>query len=167
MLNVQLEGPPDAVNFAKLTSSVPLTEGSAELKLGTAFTITATANPGFLFNGWTLPAFGDEGLPGWGLTPQALQVQKLTFTPREFLDLTAHFVANPFPTTPGLIGSFNGLVLPASGVASKVDTVGLLTATVTGTGAFSASLKIDGATLALKGGIFDAEGVARFGADRA
>ena len=141
-------------------------------EVGQRITITATPSaappPGNIFTKWTI-ASGE--LPGdLGLLASSLEKPTLSFIFREGLILIANFVPNPF--TP-LAGQYNGLIhastnpslaLP-NGTTPGNSTEGLFTATVTGTGAFSGRLTIDGTVLSMAG-VFDDGGVGRFGSSR-
>ena len=138
-------------------------------EIGKSYTITATptpaAAPGFAFNGWTV-----NNPAGTGITPPKQELPTLTFTFQEGLVLTANFIPNPF--TAALTGAFNGLILPsptlpAPGASVRSnETVGKVTTTVGGTGAFSGTLFIDGLSLGFAG-VFDNTGTGRFGTNRA
>lgn len=134
--------------------------------VGMQLTITATPKTGFVFDGWTV-----NDATGTQITPDSMELPALTFVMQENLALTAHFIANPFAVSAGLIGAFNGPVTPsetepAGGTETDVSTVGHFTATVTSTGSFSGTLKLDGASIPVTTGVFDNDGQARFGKTR-
>ena len=141
-------------------------------EVGKSHTITATptaaAAPGFAFNGWTVS--GGPTLNDIGVTTAALELPTLTFVFREGLVLTANFIPNPFAAA--VTGAFNGLITPSAtlpapgGSVRSNETVGKVTATVGGTGAFSGTLFIDGLSLGFAG-VFDNTGTGRFGTNRA
>ena len=133
-------------------------------QLGKSYTLTAVPGGAAglnIFNGWTGP-----GITG---TPAAAQA-KLTFVYTPALAapgaaLVASFLTNPF--TSSIIGGFNGLVKTdtANHVVPANENTGLVTFTVTNSGSFSGTLKIDGLALPLTGQ-FDNTGHAVFGANR-
>jgi|GEM_PF-6694257 len=127
--------------------------------VGTFTTITATPEKGQLFTGWT--ANGAAAFQT-GLTPAMLLQPKLSFTFREGLVLRANFVPHPF--TPAVTGIYNGGITPNATLPtlSALDTEGYASFTVKSTGAFTGTLKIDGAAVPVSG-LFDGNGVARFG----
>jgi hypothetical protein len=161
-----LVNPPDS-------GTVTLPAESANFKVGFPYSITAKPSTGQVFNGWTV-----NDLMGTGITGTMQELPVLTFNHQDGLVLTANFVPNPF--TAGIVGKFAGLVQPSvqlpdrqpsgagpeDGTVAAHDAVGLLALTVTGSGSFTGSLKIDGVVLPLSG-IFDSTGVARFGKLRA
>lgn len=160
-LTVNLTGPVDS---GTLTAPFPGTVNTK--RVGFSYTLVATPKPGFVFNGWTANDF-----TGTGVTPAMAELPKLTFTHQENLVLTANFITNPF--TAAIVGKFNGLVSSSffdpfpSGTNPTNENNGLLTATVTEkSGGVSGNIKIDGLTLPFVG-VFDNNGVARFGKDRA
>jgi len=134
-------------------------------QVGKSYTLTATPKAGNVFNGWTA-----NSTTGTGITPAKAELPTLTFIHQEGLELTANFVGNPF--VPEVIGTFNGLIMPSSILPSpgvslpSNETVGMVTATVTGTGALTGRLYIDGLSLPFAGD-FNNNGDARFGAKRA
>ncbi len=135
----------------------------------------AAPAPGNIFKCWTIQSGHSTGELGMPLT--ALEKPALNFIHREGLVLRANFVPNPYPllgaNSAGVSGvEYNGLIhanpaLPGpNGSRRDNSTEGLLTATVTSTGAFSGKLTIDGSVLNMAGA-FDQNGVARFGTSRA
>lgn len=151
----------------KVNSTIPLsyptlTAGFApksQRQVGKTYTIKATPILGFVFDGWKV-----NDTTGTGITPAAAEFSALTFTFTEGLELSAHFMPNPF--TASLVGTFNGLVLPDETTTPGVGNVGLLNLVLSTKGSFTSSLKIDGASLNITG-FFDNKGVARFGSRRA
>lgn len=143
-----------------LPAPFPGTDSTKEV--GYAYTLTAKPAGGQVFDGWTINA-----TPGTGITPDSALLPKLTFTHREGLILTAHFISNPF--TPAITGKYDGLVTPSpdlptpGATPTSNETCGFITTAVTGTGAFTGTLKIDGLSLPFKG-VFDNGGAAHFGA---
>ncbi|MES2594001.1 MAG: choice-of-anchor Q domain-containing protein [Verrucomicrobiota bacterium] len=147
------------------------------LYVGMTYKVTATPKPGYLFGGWS-PSFPPPtpGIPRLtladiGITAASLELPALSFIMQPGVTLTANF----YPTVqPDSIGIYTGLILPSStqpapgGTAAKNDTTGLFTATIASTGAFSGTLKIDGASLPFAGTTNTAGGFggARFGTAR-
>ena len=147
---------------------------------GTSFTLSATASatpaPGTLFAGWTVSG---PNLTQMGIVPSALDRPSITFIFREGLQLVANFVPNPFTNT--VTGTYKGLVQasyllpdrppfdndggPEDGTLPDNSTEGLLNVTLQSTGAFSASLTMDGLVLNFAG-LIDQNGNARFGTAR-
>jgi len=128
--------------------------------VGSTYSLTATAKPGFVFNGWTVQ----------GLSGPTTEVPKLMFVFNDALassgpppTITATFIVNPFVGSK--IGAFSGLVKSHAGTTASNSTTGFINLTVTATGAFTGTLKIDGLTLPVSG-LFDNSGVARFGTAR-
>lgn len=130
--------------------------------VGSFATITATPVAGHLFTGWTVSG---ASLNQIGVTDAMLLQPKLSFTFREGLVLRANFVANPF--TPSVAGIYNGGITPNAALPtlSALDTEGYATFSVKSTGTFTGTLKLDGAAVPVSG-IFDGNGVARFGTAR-
>ena len=152
------------IGSGTLTSPFPGTD--ATKKVGFRYTLTAKPTAGYVFNGWTA-----NNLTGTGITPAMQELPTLTFTHQEGLELTAHFIINPF--TAEIIGKFNGLITPhetlpaPGGTVGNNETVGFLSGvTVQANGTFSGKLLQDGLSLPI-GGTFDNTGVARFGPTRA
>lgn len=145
---------------------------------GERLTITAspvmTPAPGSLFVNWTImSAHTPEDM---AVTANDLQKPTLSFIFRAGLTLRANFTPNVLAplgnATKGSKGAeYNGLIraspsLPApGGTAPSNSTEGLFSALVTTSGAFSATLKIDGSELKAAG-VFDESGQARFGRAR-
>ncbi len=123
-----------------VTISPALVAGKAQA--GLAYTVTATAKTGSLFDFWDAPGIAGATVAG----------PRLTFVMTEGdagATITAHFLANPFLA---VAGTYNGLILPQAGSPTSAATAGFFTATVAGaSGAFSCKLTIDGATVPLTG----------------
>lgn len=157
-LKVAVDGPSNSGGVS--TGFVPTSQRYA----GVSYKITATPKAGFVFDGWTANSFA-----GTGVTDRAAELPALSFIMQPDLELTAHFIANPF--TPTVIGTYTGVVLPApnspdaDGTTPANSTIGLLSLSVTNTGKFTGSLKIDGLSLPVTG-LFDNAGVGRFGPAR-
>ncbi len=133
-------------------------------QVGKSYTITATPKPGFVFDGWTV-----NDITGTGITEPKLELPTLSSIMQPGLTLTAKFISNPF--TPAVIGNFSGLVTasasqPSGGTVISNASTGLCTAKLTGTGALTGNIKIDGLTLPFTAQC-DNTGVARFGTTRA
>lgn len=132
----------------------------AVYEIGKTYKVTAKAGTGNAFNAWT-----GEGITG---TPAAeLAVLSFVYTAQLAASptLTASFVANPYAND-AATGTFAGLVKAHTGTVASNSTNGHLTVTVTKlSGAFSGTLKIDGAALPVKG-VFDNAGVAKFDPNR-
>ena len=161
---------------------------SSGREAGKSYTITATQKApsasfsGGIFTGWTISGTDEANKPAMfansssaararlGITENALEKNTLTFIYREGLKLTANFAPNPYSSA--IVGSYNGLIKASTsaptvdGTAPGNSTEGFFTATVQNTGAFSGKLTIDGLVLNVAG-VFDAQGVARFGTSRA
>ena len=113
--------------------------GTSQREIGGGYTVAARPAAGWLFSQWS-----------GGLSSTAAS---LAFTMRRDLQLTAHFVPNPFVAR---AGSYSGLI--AAGVFSH-STSGFITVSATTLGALSGRLTFGGAAYALSGK-FDAEGQA-------
>ncbi|MCW0220627.1 MAG: S8 family serine peptidase, partial [Prosthecobacter sp.] len=150
-LYVEISGAEDA---GSLTSGF---QGTSSRELGKSYTISAKAKAGFVFDGWTTNEFTAAEI---GVTDQDLENPNLTFIMREYLELTANFIENPFVAE--VVGTFNGLAAPEEGTIFGVDTVGYLSVLVSSKGSFSGSLMIDDSALKFSG-VFDNGGVAHFG----
>lgn len=149
-LYVDVSGPPGCgtVSGGFLPSSMRL--------LGQPYTITASARPGYVFNGWT--ARSNSG-PEQIVTTQFQT--KYTFIMDYTMTLTARFIANPFGL--GVHGGFSGLLRPAEEVRPGIESLGMISANVTSSGRFSGSLSINGARHSFSG-ILDNLGQARISA---
>jgi hypothetical protein len=142
-------------------------------EVGRLHTLTATPAAGFLFDRWSVTG-PPNALNQVGLSADALLRPTLTFIFREALQLSPVFRPNPFNIQ--VAGTFNGgirahALLPdrpppePDGTLPSPATEGSCKITVLATGGFSGTLTIDGAALRVAG-IFDADGVARFGTNR-
>jgi subtilisin-like proprotein convertase family protein len=147
------------------TLPLPFPTAAAMRKVNFAYKLTATPRAGFVFDGWTA-----NDLTGTGITSAKAELASLNFTHQEGLAITANFIPNPF--LPGIVGRYNGLVLPSAavplpnGTVPGLDTVGMLqNAVVSSTGAFTSRLRLDGRSLLLAGK-FSNTGEARFGTSR-
>ncbi|MBL9145890.1 MAG: hypothetical protein JNM99_19580 [Verrucomicrobiaceae bacterium] len=145
--------------------------GSAPYEVGKSYTFTAVpANSTIAFDNWAAT----------GLTAPATELAKITFvfTPALAANpvITATFVSNPYASAANVAGSYTGLVKASTGTTPSNSTHGLINVNVTvGTGAFTATVKIGGESLAKMTvaaapialtGVFDNAGVAKFGAAR-
>lgn len=139
--------------------------GTADRVVGTRYTLTAKPKPGYAFASW----MQTSNTPGTGLTPALLELPTISFVHQQGLSLAAFFTDDPFVSW--MSGGFAGIVSPSSaepppsGTSLRHDTFGLISVTVTTTGAFTGSLKIDGDTLPLSG-TFLVGGESRFGIAR-
>ncbi|HEV7867364.1 MAG TPA: CAP domain-containing protein, partial [Chthoniobacteraceae bacterium] len=111
--------------------------GNSNRELGTHYTITAKAAPGWIFDRWSGSVNSTNAA--------------LSFTMQEGLSLTAHFRENPFYARKG---SYNGLI---TGSPMTHASSGFLNVKTTAAGAFSGTLTLGGKAYALKGK-FDAAG---------
>lgn len=111
-----------------------------QLEVGKSYTVTATPATGWVFKNWTGGLTSDEA--------------KFTFVmPEGGLNLTAHFVENPFLN---LKGDFSGLVRP--GVFNPA-LAGAFSLTLTGSGGFTGKLNLGAESVQFKGQ-FDDSGAA-------
>jgi hypothetical protein len=113
------------------------------LPVGKNYTMTASANPGFLFAGWS-----------GSLTTNT---SALAFTLQSNLTLTANFVTNPFLA---ILGTYNGLFFQtntSSPVTEQSSGFATITISSTSKGAYSADLKVDGGSYSFSG-MFDLNG---------
>jgi hypothetical protein len=139
--------------------------GTKSVELASPVTLTATPANGQVFGGWR----NVNNTPGIGLTENQLEGARITFLHQTGLALEASFIANPFVA--GIIGTYNGVVLPSStepapsGTTPSYDQCGSFTVTVTSTGSFSGSLRM-GSVLKPLTGVFNNAGIARFGTNR-
>lgn len=148
LLTVSIDNTSPA-NSGTLTAPFP---GTALREVGRAYTIVATARPGFVFDGWS----------GTGITGLAAELPSLNFVFTEGLVLTAKFIPNPFEA---VAGEYNGLVQASGPTVRSNATDGHIKVTITKTGSFSGTLRTDGFSLPLSG-VFDNTGVARFNTNR-
>lgn len=128
-------------------------------EVGKKVTVVAKPGAGQVFNGWIVSDTTDTGI-----TPAMQELASLSFTFQEGMTLTASFIPNPF--TAAVAGRFNGLVTPDGGTMSSNASVGFFTASVSTTGTFTGTLKMDGSAMPFAG-FLDNSGVARFGTARA
>lgn len=103
-------------------------------KAGDKLTVTAIPGAGAIFGGWT------SNKP---VAVPANAAEKLTFTLVSDLVLTAHFVPNPFLSIQGV---YNGLIDTADHSSR-----GLVSVAVSSKGAFSGTVRLDGAVFPVKG----------------
>jgi hypothetical protein len=129
-------------------------------QLGLSNTIAARPAAGSIFTGWNVSG---ASLSAMGLVSLDLLRPSLTFLHRQGVVLTANFMLSPFDSD--VVGTYKGLVLPEGATPSSISTEGLINFTVTSTGAFSGTLLIDSQVFNLAG-LFDQNGVARFGTAR-
>lgn len=149
-LYVDVSGPPGSG-----TVSGGFSPTSTRL-LGQTYTITASARPGFVFNGWTVRSnSGPEQI----VTSQFQT--KYTFIMDYAMTLTARFLANPFGL--GVHGGFIGLVRPAEGIAAGIGNLGMISVNVTSKGGISGGMFLDGTRYSFQG-ILDNQGQARISA---
>lgn len=123
-------------------------------QIGSTYTLTAVAKPGFILDYWE----SNQGILVGDRSPI------LSFTFSEGLSLVAHFRATPFP---GVKGVFNGLVTAGGSTTPGNDTEGFINITVTDKGTGSGSLLIDGLKLSLANITFSSSGQALFGKELA
>jgi hypothetical protein len=115
-------------------------------EIGKGYAITATPlttpAPGFVFKEWTVS--GGPTPAQIGVTAAALEKPTLSFIFREDLVLTANFIANPFTA---VAGTYLGTIrtTPQTHASS-----GVLKVVLTGTGSFTGTLTLGGATYGLK-----------------
>ncbi|MGA2749679.1 MAG: Ig-like domain-containing protein [Verrucomicrobiota bacterium] len=120
----------------------------AILKIGTNYTVTATASNNCLFSNWMI--LDPAKAPAESTTPI------LKFTMATNLVLEANFVTNPFPA---IAGSFNGLFYQTNGSPVTEQSSGFVTVTIASTskGAYTAKLLLDGGSYSFTGA-FDLNG---------
>lgn len=114
---------------------------SPTYEVGKTYTLTAVPAYGFLFDQWGGRASVIAG-------PTASKLSKLSFV-YDGAPVVATFVEDPF--MPAVIGTFSGLVKASGATTPSHATEGFLTATLTRSGSFSGTLKIDGLSLSFKG----------------
>jgi uncharacterized repeat protein (TIGR02543 family) len=115
---------------------------AAGLRVGDAVLLTAVPASGFAFTGWT-----------GGLTSAK---PALAFAMPAALALTAHFSSSPILNA---TGRYRGLALTSPVTHASC---GVVKVTITTKGAFSGQAVIGGAKFGFRG-VFDADGIARFG----
>ena len=127
-------------------------ESLSSLQVGKVYTLTAKPKPGKLWSGWSSTQ----------LTLTAVQAAstQLSFTVVEGLTINASFVDDPFVSA--VTGQFNGLITATGATTPSNSTNGFINLTVTPTGSFSGTIKMDGLALPITGR-FDNGGIARFG----
>ncbi len=144
--------------------------GPTAYEVGKTYTLTAVPGTNQAFDNWA----------GAGLTAPATEVAKLTFVFTSTLaanpTLTATFVANPYLAASNVTGAYTGLIKAHTGTTASNSTNGLITVTITGTGGgFTGLVKVGGESLSKMtvaaasvplAGVFDNNGVAKFGANR-
>ena len=141
--------PQSPANSGTLTAPFPNTDPAREE--GKSYTITATPKAGFVFAGWS----------GTGITgTAAAELPALTFVHKAGLTITAKFVATPF--TSAAVGQFTGLIKALVPANASQATNGFIDVTVTTTGSFTGTLKIDNLSLPTVGTL-TSDGKARFG----
>jgi len=114
---------------------------AASLQVAKAYTVKATPATGTFFTGWTSP--------NASIAIANPMTNPLTFTMVDGAQLTATFVSNPFSTA--ITGTYKGLIKAASGTTPAKTNTGLLTTTVSSTGAFTGSVNLDGISKACNG----------------
>jgi hypothetical protein len=158
-----------SVKRALAITNTPGTGGTVTFKPGAVYevgkplAILAKPAAGFVFEEWVFPSstltIGESKTAALGAILSDAMAG--TFGTGNPIAVTAKFKATPF--TPSLAGTFNGLIASNGATDESNSTNGCIgNLVVTGTGAFSATVKIDGISVLVKG-IFDATGVARFG----
>jgi hypothetical protein len=110
--------------------------GAGTFKTGSSHTVKASANSGYLFAGWTENGSVVASSPGY------------TFTLSSNCSLVATFVTNPFTS---VAGNYAGLFYDTNAAGVTVSNAGYVTAKVTPTGGFSASLQEPGQTVSFSG----------------
>lgn len=167
-VNVVDVGGPTGTGASKVTGQLT---GTAVYEIGKSYTFTATPGTNRAFDHWTIA----------GVTAPATEVSKITFVFTQAIanspTITATFKANPYLATNNVSGAYTGLIKARSGTTASNATNGLITITQTGTaGAFTGTVKIGdetlgkmtiAATAVALAGVFDNDGVAKFGTTRA
>ena len=105
---------------------------NASIFAGRSYSLVATPRPGYVFSHWD----GDVKSPS----------SVLKFVMRPGLELTAHFVPNPFAPRKGV---YTGLFYQTNEV--RHESSGLVTAAVTDVGGFSGKIAVGGQTLRFSG----------------
>ena len=124
--------------------------GASAREEGVSYKITATPARGSVFDGWLANGVRVSNTPNF------------TFVMAQGLVLTAQFVANPFPGAFSA-GSYSGLV--EDGTAPSHTNRGLLTLSVSSTGAASGAIILAGERSAIRG-VITGSGLATFEAKR-
>jgi uncharacterized repeat protein (TIGR02543 family) len=129
--------------YGLATNSAPLVQISglgtvspnyerSRLVSGKRYTIVAIPRAGYVFNGWSGSVVANSRV--------------LTFTMEDGLVLEANFVPNPFGPA---VGNYQGLFSDPNGIDSQSS--GVLNATVTKTGAFSAKVQLGAGRYSISG----------------
>jgi len=146
-----------------MAGSVTGVKAGAVYQVGSPLGLTAVAKTGFIFDHWTA---NNLAAPATDYASLATVVftDAMAGTYGSIPTFTATFIANPF--TAAVAGAYSGLVI-ADGTTTPPSTPsnatnGLVTLTLTTTGTFTGTLKIDGFSLPYSG-FFDNTGTARFG----
>ncbi len=150
---------PLAVSVSGPSNSGSVSAGfvpTSQRKSGVAYTITATARPGFVFSGWT-----GQNLENAGISGTRRELAVLNFTMVEGLTLQANFIPTPFPP---LAAVYHGILEPEDTVEHQ--TTGHLSLNLTTTGSFTGTLRQGGGTHSVNG-LLSTTGDARFGTTRA
>jgi hypothetical protein len=167
-VNVVDVGGPTGTAASKVTGQLT---GTAVYEIGKTYTFTATPGTNRAFDHWT----------GAGLASPATEVAKITFVFTQAIAnspvITATFKANPFLAANNVSGPYTGLIKAHTGTTASNATNGLITISQTGTaGAFTGTVKIGdeslskmtiAATAISLAGVFDNDGVAKFGTTHA
>ena len=119
----------------------------ASLEVGRRYTLRATPRSGFLWDRWL-----SDGL--------SQPAPSYTFTMREGLAITATFATSPFARDN--VGTYTARIQHASGVAPQHENHGLLTFSLSPTGAFTGSVRLGHGRQSISG-LFHPSGGARFG----
>ena len=153
---------PLLVNVSGYGTVTPGYAPSSYRQVGKPQTLTATVGAGYLFKGWTILSSHTPASIG----ASNLSLPTLSFVHQEGLALRASFVPSPY--TAANTGVFNGGIdatglNPGLGIFPSLSNTGYVSVTVKTTGAFTATLKLDGTAYPVAG-VFDAVGTAHFGA---
>jgi uncharacterized repeat protein (TIGR02543 family) len=119
--------------------------GTHDRQVSHTYKVTATPALGYVFDGWTGDAVSESAA--------------LTFVMQENMHLQANFILNPFVPVKGV---YTGLVRSSSPSAAST---GYFRVSMLGTGSFTGSFVLGGVTFPIAG-VFDNDGVARFGTAR-
>lgn len=99
-LTVAVNGP---ANSGTVSSAYAPT---SKRQLNKAYSILATLETGFVFDGWTI-----NDMAGAGVSAAQAELPTLSFTMRKGLVLVAKFITNPFNSA--VTGSYSGLIAPS------------------------------------------------------